>query len=141
MFFQAEQSPKITAVFTQSGPGWKSHILIENVIHLVICSACNNSIIDRELQSCLSINLRPDSHIFGPETAVSEDAPHFHLWGNYIYPYWYWNTKITMIRVPHSKLQIWSIYGLPVVFTGFKIILMVFPIKLTPNDPNKRKKW
>ena len=30
--------------------------------------------------------LRPDSHIFGPESAVFEDAPQFHLGVDYILP-------------------------------------------------------
>ena len=64
-----------------------------------------------------------DLHVFGPESAVSEDAPQFYLWGNYIYPYWYWRTKITMIRLPGVKLQIW---------------LMVFKWPLWPLNLNRR---
>ena len=50
--------------------------------------------------------------------------------------------KNTMIHVVvhHNKLQIWPIYGLLVTFMAFKLKLIAFPIKLTPNGPQTRGK-
>ena len=58
---------------------------------------------------------------------------------NYIYPPWYLKRKNKMIHVHHNKLQIWPIYGLLVTFMAFKLKLMAFPIKLTPNGQNQGK--
>ena len=44
-----------------------------------------------------------------------------------------------MIQLPYRKLQIGPIYDLPVAFMAFKLKLIAFPIKLTPNDPNRGK--
>jgi hypothetical protein len=43
-------------------------------------------------------------------------------------------------RIHETKLQVWPIYGSTVTFMAFKLKLMAFPIKLTPNDPNQGKK-
>ena len=84
--------------------------------------------------------LQPDAHLFGLETAIFDISTQFPQWGIYIYPIWYWKSKIRKNRIHQTKLQVWPIYGSTVTFMPFKLKLMAFPIKLTPNDPNQREK-
>ena len=89
---------------------------------------------------CYYRDLQPGRHLFGLKTAVFDISTKFPQWGIYIYPCWYWKGKIRKNRIHQSKLPVWPIYGSTVTFTALKLRLMVLPIKLTPNDPNRGKK-
>ena len=83
--------------------------------------------------------LRPDRHLFGLKTAVFNISTQFPQWGIYIYPCWYWKSKIRKNHIHQTKLPVWPIYGSTVTFMAFKLKSMAFPIKSTPNDPNEGK--